>query len=111
MRYLTASRRVRTTWVLPEVPPGRPDQPGVFSVGDGADAHRVAVNVDVRESNPAATSADEFIGGIARLAANAARESAGEARAVEDQQRLWQVGLALMLAALAGEGFVGRRTN
>jgi len=31
------------------------------------------------------------------------------AREVEDQQRWWQVGLLVMLAALAGEALVGRR--
>ena len=32
-----------------------------------------------------------------------------EAREVEDRQRWWQVGLLVMLVALAGEALVGRR--
>jgi hypothetical protein len=38
-------------------------------------------------------------------------EADNAARDVEDRQRWWQVGLALMLLALAGEAVVGRRTT
>jgi hypothetical protein len=32
-----------------------------------------------------------------------------EAREQEERQRLWQIGLLILLAALVGEGFVGRK--
>ena len=106
-RYLTAGRRERQHWVLPETPPGVAPAPGVITVG----SRRVVINVDMRESNPAATTAAEFEAGIARLSRGAGDRAAVEARALEDRQRLWQVGLMLMLVALAGEGIVGRRAN
>ncbi|MEO8681395.1 MAG: BatA domain-containing protein [Vicinamibacterales bacterium] len=66
-------------------------------------------NVDTRESNPAATTAGEFTASIERISRPDRRESASSARAVEERQRWWQLGLLVMLAALAGEALVGRR--
>lgn len=67
------------------------------------------VNVDAGESNPAATSVDEFMNGISRTPRADRREPISGAREVEDRQRWWQVGLLVMLVALAGEALVGRR--
>ncbi|MDP2317751.1 MAG: BatA domain-containing protein [Acidobacteriota bacterium] len=67
------------------------------------------VTVDAGESNPAATSMDEFMNGITRTARAERTEAMTVAHEVEDQQRWWQVGLLVMLAALAGEALVGRR--
>ena len=67
------------------------------------------VTVEVGESNPAATSVDEFIAGIRRTPRAEQREAASGAREAEGRQRWWQVGLLVMLAALAGEALVGRR--
>lgn len=67
------------------------------------------VNVDAGESNPAATSVDEFMNGIRRTQRADRREPLNGAREVEDRQRWWQVGLLVMLVALAGEALVGRR--
>ena len=115
MRYLTAGRRSRASFVLPDVPAGVAATPGIASVpsfgGSGADAHRVAVNVDTRESNPAAMTVPEFTANIDRTARVPAREAMGPARDAEDQQRWWRVGLIVMLVALAGEALVGRRTT
>lgn len=69
----------------------------------------VTVTVAVGESNPAATSVDEFMQGIRRTPRADRREPASGAREAEDRQRWWQVGLLVMLAALAGEALVGRR--
>jgi hypothetical protein len=106
-RYLTAGRRGRQQWVLPETPPGTAPRPGVVTVGD----RRAVVNIDVRESNPAASTTAEFQAGIARLSRGGGDRASIEARGLEDRQRLWQVGLALMLVALAAEGIVGRRAT
>ena len=108
-RYLSEGRRRAQSSVLPDVPPGVGDRPGVATVGEGAAAHRVAVNVDPRESSPAMTSVDEFMSGITRVSRAALREPMNDARAAEGRQRWWQVGLLVMLAALAGEALVGRR--
>jgi hypothetical protein len=68
-------------------------------------------NVDVRESNPAATSVDAFTKAIERTSRSAIQEARNAARDVEDRQRWWQIGLVIMLVALAGEALVGRRAT
>jgi hypothetical protein len=110
-RYLTAGRQPRQSWVLPDAPPGAPQEPGVASMPT-ADGSRqpVAVNVDVRESDPSIGTAEEFQGAIARVNRSQSPSAESDARHVEDEQRWWQVGLLLMLAALSGEALVGRRT-
>lgn len=108
-RYLTPGRQMKQEWTLPEVPAGAAIAPGVVMAGEGAAARSMVVNVDVRESSPAATTADEFTQGITRTARSKQSEPTNEAREVEDRQRWWQVGLLVMLAALAGEALVGRR--
>jgi hypothetical protein len=67
--------------------------------------------VELRESNPAATTAEEFTNAIERINRANLREATNAAREVEDQQRWWQVGLLVMLIALAGEALVGRRAT
>ena len=66
---------------------------------------------DTRESNPAATSVEQFTASIDRTSRAALAPSRNVARDVEDRQRWWQVGIAVMLIALAGEAVVGRRTT
>jgi Aerotolerance regulator N-terminal/von Willebrand factor type A domain len=135
-RYLTRGRELRQTFVLPDLPPGVPGVPGVVAISpvgarspqagspaearsaqagpassntSGAETRRVAVNVDVRESNPARTSPDEFSANVPRLQQPAAVQVAAEAREQEDRQRWWQSGLLVMFLALAGEGLIGRK--
>ena len=67
--------------------------------------------MDIRESSPAAMSVEEFTAGIQPTSRGAPSAPGGEARALEDQQRWWQIGLLVMLVALAGEGLVGRRAT
>jgi hypothetical protein len=67
------------------------------------------VNADLRESNPARTTPDEFLAGVTRSSEIAVARAAAAAREQEERQRLWQIGLALMFFALAGEGLIGRR--
>ena len=38
-------------------------------------------------------------------------EAQNAARDIEDRQRWWQIGLVVMLVALAGEALLGRRTT
>lgn len=109
-RYLTSGRQARQTWVLPDAPPGASPVPGVATVA-GPDGSRVpvAVNVDVRESDPSMGTAEEFESSIGRVSRSQTRSAMNDATQVEDQQRWWQVGLFVMLAALIGETLIGRR--
>jgi hypothetical protein len=112
MKYLTQGREQRQVWLLPEVPPGVTALPGIYSLpprGIGEAERRVAINVDIRESNPARTTRDAFVAGITRVSQSAEIEAAIAAQEQEDRQRLWQLGLLAMLVALAGEGLVGRK--
>ena len=111
-RYLTAGRQQRQAWVLPDVPRGIVAAPGVATVSDGTTTpYLVAVNVNVRESSPATTSLEEFTAGIERTSRAGLPAPVNQAREIENQQRWWQIGLLVMLAALAGEGLVGRRAT
>lgn len=140
-RYLTQGREQPMGYTLPDVPSDVPAVPGVHQSGAvGASAadiasaaggsgstsgaasrktdsdatakvRRVAVNPDIRESNPARTSAEEFTGAISRLTQVAATRAQAQARDQEERQRLWQIGLLVMLVALAAEGFIGRRAT
>ncbi len=118
-RYMTQGRDERQSFTLPDLPSGVEPVPGVHSVpvhhsadkvGRG-DMRQVAVNPDLRESNPARTSVEEFTGAIARLSQVSAVRAQAEAREQEERQRLWQIGLFVMFAALAGEGFIGRKAT
>lgn len=115
VRYLTHGREERQALTMPESPDGSPATPGVVEVpvagGKPGEVRRVAVNVDVREANPARTTADEFTTAITRLSASAGSPAQMEAREREGEQRLWQIGLAVMFLALASEGFIGRRAS
>jgi hypothetical protein len=74
-------------------------------------AQEVGPAVDARESNPAATTVEEFTKAIERTNRSSARDSRNAARDVEDRQRWWQVGIGLMLFAVAGEALLGRRAT
>jgi Aerotolerance regulator N-terminal/von Willebrand factor type A domain len=118
-RYLAQGREKRQSYTLPNIPSGISPAPGVYDLPSAAaaaksddtkrQAVRVAVNVDVRESNPARTSVEEFVGAVTRLNPVAGERALVEARQQEDQQRLWQVGLVVMFLALVGEGIIGRQ--
>jgi hypothetical protein len=104
-RYLASGREQRQSFTLPYVPTGVPSDAGVYQAGE----RLVAVNPDVRESNPARTTPAEFLAGITRSGEVGATLAAAVAREQEERQRLWQFGLLLMFVALTGEGWIGRR--
>ena len=66
---------------------------------------------DARESNPAATTVEEFTNAIEHTNRSSLQAAQNSARDLENRQRWWQVGLVVMLIALAGESLVGRRTT
>ncbi len=70
-----------------------------------------ASEVRSNESNPAATSVEAFTAAIERVSRVAAAGGRSVARDAEDRQKWWQVGIVVMLVALAGEALIGRRTT
>lgn len=112
-RYLTRDALTASSFVLPVVPPGVPAEPGAHRVpaADGRPERTVVVNVDPAESDPAAASTEAFTARLSRVDAPRATPAIEEARAQEAQQRLWQIGLLVMLTVLAVESVVGRVTR
>jgi hypothetical protein len=107
-RYLAGGPRARASFVLPDVPEGVPATPGVHSVTTATGTRTVVVNVNQAESDPAPITTAAFLGRIPRTT-DAPRPRAGEdARVQEDAQRLWQVGLLVMLTMLVAESLLGR---
>lgn len=112
MKYLTQGREQRQIWMLPEVPPGMSPVPGIHNIPGatpGTPERRLAINVDIRESNPVSTTRDAFLAGITRLSQSAEVKAASEAKDQEERQRLWQLGLMVMILALVSEGVIGRK--
>jgi hypothetical protein len=86
--------------------------PGVVTLaGATADAQTVAINVDIRESSLSATTVEEFTQAIERTNRAALLDARSAVREMEDRQRWWQIGLMVMLVALAGEALIGRRAT
>ena len=56
-------------------------------------ARRRPRRVDIRESNPAATTVEEFTNAIERTTRAGLLEAKNTARDIEDRQRWWQIGL------------------
>jgi hypothetical protein len=104
-RYLAAGRDERQTFTLPHVPREIPQVPGLYPLGE----RTVAVNPDVRESNPAALPVESFAEAMPRSPASSAERAQAAAREQEERQRLWQLGLLVMLVALGAEGVIGRK--
>jgi hypothetical protein len=77
----------------------------------GEETGERSAGFEARESNPAATTAEEFTNAIDRTNRTTLIDAGQAARDVEDQQRWWQVGLVIMLVALAGEALIGRRAT
>jgi hypothetical protein len=71
----------------------------------------LAADNSTKESNPAATTVEEFTNAIERTNRAAPRQPRNAAVEIEDRQHWWQVGIGLMLVALAGEALLGRRTT
>ncbi len=108
--YLTRETRTSSSFVLPDVPATVPSQPGAHTrpAAAGQPATSVVVNIDPAESDPTATSADVFASHVRTSGRAEPARVTDEARAREEQQRLWQVGLVAMLALLVAESLVGR---
>ena len=109
-RYLTRDGVSTSAFVLPSVPPGVPPVPGAHKIAaEGERAARtVVVNVDPAESDPAVTTAAAFTAAVSHVENTRGAPAIEEARAQEARQRLWQIGLLVMLGVLVIESLVGR---
>lgn len=74
-------------------------------------SRRSAEGAKAEESNPAASTVEEFTNAIERTNRAGPQAQQQVAREIEDRQRWWQIGLVIMLVALAGEALVGRRAT
>ncbi|MEZ5294140.1 MAG: BatA and WFA domain-containing protein [Vicinamibacterales bacterium] len=110
-QYLTRGVRPATAFVLPDVPADVPPQPGVHraAAAGGAPSPAIVVNVDPAESDPSAITAEAFAARVQTVGTPDGPALDEDARAREERQRLWQVGLAVMLGLLVVESLVGRQ--
>jgi hypothetical protein len=107
-RYLTGGTQSRSAFIVPDVPDGVPAAPGTHTVATAAGTRTVVVNVQSAESDPAPMTADAFLARVPRTNDAPASREGDEAQAQEATQRLWQIGLLVMLGVLAVESLVGR---
>ena len=112
-QYLTRDARTASAFVLPDVPAAVPATPGAHTrpAAAGQPASAVVVNIDPAESDPTAGTAEVFASHVRTTGRADAPRLTDEARAREEQQRLWQFGLVAMLAMLVAESLVGRVTR
>ncbi len=101
-RYLAADRE-RGEFTPETVPDGLPNHPGIVQLPSGRHA---AVNIDIRESDPARMTAAAFAASIRRTASLSSTDARADAVSREAGQSLWRYGLALMLVALLAEGLL-----
>jgi hypothetical protein len=109
VRYLSSTRSRGGDYLVGEVPAGVPATPGIFS-RPGNVSSRLAVNVDLAESDPARISADEFATAVTPLKDAGAADARASDTELESRQHLWQFLLAAAMIGLAVEGFVAGRT-
>lgn len=91
------------------------EEAGLYHFRQGRASFVQAVNIDPRESDPAAISADDFTASLMRDNDQAAIASVfGTTEPLlqeqERQQRLWRFGLWALLALLLGECWLANRT-
>lgn len=121
-RYLGAGGEASSEMTVDQLPAGMEQRPGVVEIrtghdkpgkgvrGDRTERRVVAVNVDLRESDPARLDPQWLKHSIPRSRRPVVVEEKTDVRRIEERQRLWQFGLALMLVAVAAEAAVARRT-
>jgi hypothetical protein len=114
VRYLSSGAVRASEYLVGDAPAGIRRSPGIAFVPDRGSAsgpgRPIAVNVDVRESDPARLSADDFQSAVTRLKDIGATEAKTEALEQEDRQHLWRYALGLMALLMAAEGFLAART-
>jgi hypothetical protein len=85
-------------------------RPGIVTDHSSGSATRIAVNVDLRESDRTTMTAEEFFAAVPRdPEPSFATAAAAESRARESEQSWWRYGVILMLVGLVAESVVGRK--
>lgn len=85
-------------------------RPGIVTADSSGSVTRIAVNVDLRESDRATMTAEEFVGAVPRgPEPSFAAAAASEWRARESEQSWWRYGVMLMLVGLVAESVIGRK--
>jgi hypothetical protein len=107
-RYLAGGPQARASFMLPDVPDGVPATPGAHQLTTATGTRTVVVNVNQAESDPAPMTAAAFLARIPRTTDTPAPRAGEDARVQEEAQRLWQVGLLVMLTLLVAESMLGR---
>ena len=102
-RYLTGANRSRVgLHRCPMCPTGYPPSPGAHTLTTGAAPRTVVVNVNPAESDPAPMTAEAFLARVPRTGEGAGARRCGRGPRAGRAQRLWQIGLLVMLAVLVG---------
>jgi hypothetical protein len=112
LRYLAAGRPLHAEYRVGEWSGPGGDRPGVIRVGRGGpppDTRRIAINVDVRESDQSRLTPAAFVAAVPRAPEGERSASEEVQRDREREQSLWRYGLMLMLAGLVVESVIGRR--
>ncbi|HXE80463.1 MAG TPA: BatA domain-containing protein [Vicinamibacterales bacterium] len=99
LREVHVGARPGPQWAQPGVIRESPDDPG---------SPRVAINVDLRESDAAQMTHEEFVAAVERRPSVGQGNPDSQARAREAEQSWWWYGLLLMLAGLIIESAAGR---
>ncbi|MGE3511967.1 MAG: BatA domain-containing protein [Vicinamibacterales bacterium] len=112
--YLAGGPRRPSTYLVSSVPAGVPAEPGVHRIP--SDGERtgvaVAVNVDVRESDLARLTVDEFQAAVTPLqTAQVPAGPQGETQQQEARQNLWKYAILLMMACLVAESLLSARAG
>jgi hypothetical protein len=107
LRYLTSGESSPREFTVGDQPADALSQPGVVTGADGQ--RRAVVNVDPRESDPSALTAEQFAAAIGTPAQVVERQGPDPPSTREPGLRLWRALLVLMLLVLVAEGLLGRR--
>jgi hypothetical protein len=106
--YLIGERRTRSEFLVGELPGTAGRTSVVMASAKRGAARQIALNVDVRESDPTTMADGAFLARVPRLPADEGPAAAGPT-AGEAGGRVWQYALVLMVLALIAEGALGRR--
>jgi hypothetical protein len=107
LRYLTSGESSPRASTVGDQPADAVGQPGVITRVDGQ--RRVVVNVDPRESDPSALTAEQFAAAIGTPSQVVERQGPDPPSTRESGPRLWRALLVLMLLVLVAEGLLARR--
>jgi hypothetical protein len=110
LKYLSSVHAPIAEYRVADVPTGMAPVPGFATRTDGGGVHRVAVNVDPRESDASRLSVEEFQRAVTRRTQPSLPLATAEAQQQEEGQHLWMYALGLMVAVLAAEAVLASRT-